>query len=64
MLSFLFQTCGFTNNPNFIRLKWRLKRKHSPAKYVIRATEIRQMGIRLQHIKHSWGNALILLVSH
>ena len=44
---FLFETCGFTNNPNFIRLNWRLKRKHSPAKCVVRATEIRRMVICL-----------------
>ena len=35
MISFLFETCGFLNNPNFIRFKWRLKRKYSPAKCVI-----------------------------
>ena len=47
MSNFLFETCGFTNNPNFLLFKWRLKRKHSPAKCVIRATEIRPMEIRL-----------------
>ena len=40
-------TCGFTNNPNFIRFKWRLKKNHLPAKCVIGATEIRRMEIRL-----------------
>ena len=34
-------------NPNFIFFKWGLKRKHPPAKCVIRATEICQMKIRL-----------------
>ena len=26
MISFLFETFGFTNNPNFIRFKWKLKK--------------------------------------
>ena len=47
MISFLFETCGFTSNPNFISFKWRLRRKNSPAKCVIRATEIHRMEIRL-----------------
>ena len=47
IVSFLVETRGFTNNPNFIRFKWRLERKHSPAKCVIRATEICRMEIRL-----------------
>ena len=47
MISFFFETCGCTNNPNFILFKWRLKRKHSPVKYVIHATEICQMEICL-----------------
>ena len=34
---------GFTVNLNFILFKWRLKRKHFPAKYVIHATEIHRM---------------------
>ena len=34
---------GFTVNLNFILFKWRLKRKHLPAKYVIHATEIHRM---------------------
>ena len=51
MISFLFKTCGFTNNPNFIGFKWRLKRKHSLAKCVIRATEIRRIEIR-----NAWNN--------
>ena len=50
MISFLFETSGFTNNLNFIRFKWRLKRNHSPTKCVIHATEICQMGIRLKEI--------------
>ena len=44
MISFLFATCDVTNNPDFIRFKWRLKRKHFPAKCFIRTTEIRQKG--------------------
>ena len=52
MISFLFEICGFTNNPNFIPFKWRLKRKHSPVKCVIRATEIRRMEIRLKDGEH------------
>ena len=27
MISFLFETNGFTNNPNFIPFKWKLKKK-------------------------------------
>ena len=34
MINFLFETCGFTNNPHFILFKWRLIRKHSPAKSI------------------------------
>ena len=48
LISILFETCGFTNNPNFIRFKWKLKKKHSLAKSVIYATEIRWMEIRLK----------------
>ena len=48
----MFETCGFTNNPYFICFKWRLKRKHSSAKCVIRATEIRRMEIRLKRNKN------------
>ena len=44
----LFETCGFANNANFIHFKWRLKRKHSPAKCVLHATEIRRMDIRFK----------------
>ena len=29
---FSFDSRGFTNNPNFILFKWKLKRKHSPSK--------------------------------
>ena len=29
LCSFLFDTCGFTNNTIFILFKWRSKRKHS-----------------------------------
>ena len=46
MISFLFETCSFTNNPNFIRFKWKLKRKHSLAKYVICETGIRRVEVR------------------
>ena len=35
----LIQIQAHTNNPNFILFKWRLKRKHLPAKCVTRATE-------------------------
>ena len=38
----------FTNNPNFILSKWRLKRKHLQAKCVIGATEICGMEICLK----------------
>ena len=27
-------------NPNLINLKWRIKRKHSPVKFLVLATEI------------------------
>ena len=47
MINLLFETCVFTNNPNFILFKKRLERRHSPAKCVIRVTEIRRMEIRL-----------------
>ena len=47
MINLLFETCGFTNNPNFILFKWRLKRKYSPAKCVICPTEIHWMEIHL-----------------
>ena len=40
MISFWFETCGFTSNPNFIGFKWKLRKKHLLAKYVIGATEI------------------------
>ena len=49
MISFLFETCGFTSNPNFIRFKWKLrKKKHLLVKYVICTTEICRMEIRLK----------------
>ena len=32
LCSFLFDTRGFSNNPNFILFNWRLKRKYSPWK--------------------------------
>ena len=41
---------GFTINSDFILCKWRLKRKHSPAKCAICATEIRRLEIRLKAI--------------
>ena len=47
MINVLFETCDFTNNPNFILFKWTLKRKHLPTKCVICATEIHRMEIRL-----------------
>ena len=59
--NFMFETCGFTNNPNFIRFKWRLKRKDSPPKCLIYATEIRRMEICL---KISWWYLLFFLVVH
>ena len=45
------------NNPNFIRFKWRLKRKHLPAKCVMRATESRRMEIRLNKLSF-WNTAI------
>ena len=36
-------TRDFTDNPNIILFKWRSKRKHSPAKCVIRTTETCRM---------------------
>ena len=60
MISFLFETRGFTNNPNFILFKWRLKRKHSPAKCVIRATEIRRMEI---HLKRTFFTTIEIILS-
>ena len=44
----LTKDCGFTINTNFILFKWRLKRKHSPARRVLRSTEVRRMEIRLE----------------
>ena len=55
MITFFFETCGYTNNPNFILFKWRLKRKHSPVKCFIYATEISLLDIRLQ--AKLFGNA-------
>ena len=55
------ETCGFTNNPDFILLKWRLKTKHLPAKCVIRAIEIHQMEICLNPLTVNptqWSNTL------
>ena len=61
IISFLFETWGFTNNPDFIRFKWRLKRKHSPAKCVIQATEIRRVEIHLI-CKHNLHLFLVFLL--
>ena len=47
MISFLFETCGYANNPNFIHFRRRWKRKYVPAKFVIRVTVICGMEIRL-----------------
>ena len=41
---------GFTNNPDFICFKWKLKKKHSLAKCVICKTEIRRVQIVLKHL--------------
>ena len=41
------RVCGFTINPDFIGPKWRLRRKYSLVKCVIRVTEIRLMETRL-----------------
>ena len=38
-------SCSFGDNPTFILFKWGLKRKHLPAKCVIRPTEISRMEI-------------------
>ena len=48
MISFLFETYGFTNNPNFIPFKWKLKKKHSLIKCIICETEICQIKICLK----------------
>ena len=53
--------CGFTFNPCFILFKWRLKRKYSPAKCVIRTTEIRRMEIHLEQTL--WSLILHVLIS-
>ena len=60
MISFLFETCDFTNNANFISFRWRLKRNHSPAKCVIHATEICRMEICLKSLKPGMFSLKIL----
>ena len=45
MISFLFETCSFTNNPNFICFKYKLKKKHLLVKYLICETEIHWVEI-------------------
>ena len=56
MISFLSETCGFTNNSDFILFKWRLKRKHSRAKCVIHATKFGQMENHIYKFLHVFAN--------
>ena len=56
-LAFCLKHVALQNNPNLIRFKWRLKRKHLPAKCVMRATESRRMEICLNKLSF-WNTAI------